>query len=111
VSFYGEHGSMVIAGNNLKVYDLKEKLVREVKGENDKVSHFANFVNTIRGEAKLNADIADGHKSTFLTHLGNISWRTGRTINFDPAANKIVDDQAADAYWKREYRPGWEPRV
>ena len=111
VSFYGDGGSMVISGNTLSHYDLKDKLVREVKGNNDRVSHFANFVNAVRGEAKLNADIADGHKSGLLSHLGNIAWRTGRTVNFDPVAGKIVDDKAAEAYWKREYRPGWEPRV
>ncbi len=111
VNFYGERGSLVISGNNVSIYDLKQKLVREVKGVNDKVSHFQNFVNAIREGTPLNAPIAEGHKSTMLTHLGNIAWRTGRNINFDPATGKIVNDKAAEAFWKREYRAGWEPRV
>ncbi|MGO8700401.1 MAG: Gfo/Idh/MocA family oxidoreductase [Limisphaerales bacterium] len=111
LAFFGEGGSMVIAGTNLRVYDRKNKVVREVKGASDNVSHFGNFVDAIRNGTPLNADIADGHKSALLTHLGNISWRTGRTINFDPAEGKIVGDNAAAALWRRSYRPGWEPIV
>jgi GFO/IDH/MocA oxidoreductase family protein len=82
-----------------------------VKGQSDNVSHFGNFVNAIREGTPLNADIADGHKSAMLSHLGNIAWRLGHTINFDPAEGKIVGDKAAEALWKRTYREGWEPRV
>jgi predicted dehydrogenase len=111
VSFFGEGGSMVIAGNNVRVYDIANKLVREVKGQSDNVSHFGNFVNAIRQGTPLNADIAEGHKSSLLTHLGNIAWRTGHTVNFDPAEGRITGDKAAEALWKRTYRDGWEPRV
>jgi predicted dehydrogenase len=111
VNFYGEGGSLAIAGNGVKVYDLKDKLIREVKGQSDNVTHFANFVDGIRNGTRLNADIADGHKSAFLTHLGNISWRIGRTINFDAAQGKIVGDAEAEKFWSRTYRTGWEPKV
>lgn len=111
VTFYGERGAMAIAGNNVRVYDINDKLIREVKGKSDNVTHFANFVGAIRNGAPLNADIADGHKSTMLTHLGNIAWRIGRNINFDPAQNKIIGDKEAEVFWARAYRPGWEPRV
>jgi predicted dehydrogenase len=111
VTFFGEGGSMAIAENDVRVYDLKDKLVREVKAAKDNVSHFANFVNAIRNGTPLNANIADGHKSAMLSHLGNISWRTGRTLNIDPTTGKILADPEAEALCKRTYRPGWEPRV
>ena len=73
----------------------------------------ANFLAAIRQEdpASLHAEIAEGHKSTLLCHLGNIAHRTGRSLRCDPANGHVLDDTAAMSYWRREYAPGWEPRV
>jgi predicted dehydrogenase len=111
VNFYGEKGSMSIAGNDVKVYDLNSKLVREVKGKFDDAIHFANFLDGVREGKTLNSEIEDGQRSTLLCHLGNIAWRTGHTVNFDPKSQKIVGDKNAEALVKREYRSGWEPKV
>ena len=55
---------------------------------------------------QLRAEIGEGQKSTVLCHLGNIAWRTGHTINFDPKERKIVGDKAASALASRTYRQG-----
>ncbi|HWX23250.1 MAG TPA: Gfo/Idh/MocA family oxidoreductase [Candidatus Binatia bacterium] len=111
VDFFAEKGSMAIAGDDCKLYDLNQKLVRQIKGRFDDVLHFANFIEGIREGKPLRAQIEDGQKSTLLCHLGNIAWRTGHTIKFEPATRKILDDKAAMAMCGREYRHGWEPRV
>ena len=59
----------------------------------------------------MNAEIEEGQKSTLLCHLGNIAWRNGHTINFDPQTHQIVGDSSALALAKRDYREGWEPKV
>jgi hypothetical protein len=82
-----------------------------VKGKHDEVLHFKNFHEAIRNGAKLNSEIEDGQKSTLLCHLGNIAWRSGHTVNFDPQKRKIEGDKSAMAYWSRAYRKGWEPKV
>jgi predicted dehydrogenase len=116
VNFYGEKGCMAIAGNQCKVYDLNDKLTREIKsGQGDLFHydsvHFANFIAGIREGAPLRSEIEDGQKSTLMCHLGNIAWRSGHTINFAPDKRKIIDDKAASALWQRSYRAGWEPAV
>jgi predicted dehydrogenase len=111
VNFYGEKGSMAIAGNDCKLYDLNDKLIRQIDGKHDDSLHFSNFIEAIRSGQRLNSEIEDGQKSTMLCHLGNIAWRTGRTVNFDPKTNRITEDRTASLLTKREYRRGWQPKV
>ncbi len=116
INFYGEKGCMAIAGNKCTVYDLKNKVLREIKPDQDGLFsfdsiHFGNFIDAIREGKPLRAEIEEGQKSTKLCHLGNIAWRTGHTIQFDPKTKKIIGDDAATALCTREYRPGWEPKV
>lgn len=116
VNFYGENGCMAMAGSNTVIYDLSNKVVREIKSQRaglfdfDAI-HFANFLDAIREGKPLKSDIEDGQKSTALCHLANIAWRTGHTLNFDPRAQKIVGDKTAAALASRTYRRGWEPKV
>jgi predicted dehydrogenase len=111
VSFYGEKGSLALAGNDCKSFDLNNNLVREIKGKGDDVLHFANFIEGVREGSKLNSEIEEGQKATLLCHLGNIAWRTGHTVNFDPATRKIIADEEAGKFWSRSYQPGWEPKI
>jgi len=72
--FTGTKG--IIADTSL--FDLDGKLVRTFEGETQ--SHFANFLKAVRSRetSELNADILEGHQSTALCHIGNISWRLGQ---------------------------------
>ncbi|HMJ92293.1 MAG TPA: Gfo/Idh/MocA family oxidoreductase [Candidatus Acidoferrum sp.] len=111
VEWYGENGTLAQIGNGYKIYDPKGKVLGEGTGPAGDKSHFENFLNAIRGEAKLTSEIAVGQTSTLLCHLGNIAYRTGHTIHVDPQSRKIVNDKDAEKLWGREYRKGWEPRV
>jgi hypothetical protein len=44
--------------------------------------HFANFVKAIksRNYKDLHLDIEDGHLSSALAHLGNVSWTLGEVV-------------------------------
>jgi cobalamin biosynthesis protein CobD/CbiB len=52
----------------------------------------------------LHGDVKVGYRSAALAHLGNLSARVGRTINFDPATLQIVDDDEANQLLGRKYR-------
>ena len=111
VSFYGENGVLAMTSAGYTVYDLKGKELTKNPGKASDVPHFTNLVDCIRLGGKLNSEIAEGQKSTLLCHLGNIAYRSGHTLHCDPKTGKIVGDQAAEKFWGREYRPGWEPKV
>lgn len=68
--------------------------------------HLANFAEAVRtrDQSKLNAEVEETFLSTGLCHLGNISYRLGRELRFDPVKERFVSDTAADAMLTRAYR-------
>lgn len=110
IHFHGDKGSLVIAGNDAKIYDLQNKEVAAIPSRGGDGLHFANFLECIRTGRRPNSDVEECQKSTLLCHLGNIAFRTGQTIHMDPATKKIRGN-AGDKFWTREYRKGWEPKV
>ncbi|MDZ4861319.1 MAG: Gfo/Idh/MocA family oxidoreductase [Candidatus Hydrogenedentes bacterium] len=114
VTFYGEKGTLkVLDYGDYVLYDGDGKEVRTSKGQLGEAEHIPNFLACIRENApeKLHCGIEEAYPSTMLTHLGNIAHRTGRTLHCDPSNGHILDDAEAMSYWKREYEPGWEPKV
>jgi predicted dehydrogenase len=127
VMFYGENGSLLMGDrNSYSIFDAKGKPIKEVKNEvlvKDPKSlsspsqqldafHVRNFFDGVRnGSQQLNQEITSGYKSTLLLLLGNISQRTGRTLDINPENGHILHDEEAMKYWRRSYEAGWEPTV
>ncbi len=125
VIFYGDEGSVFISGgDSYKIYDRRNRVVKEVNSEIkidslNKVSpaqhldaiHILNFFDGIRKSTPLNMSVEAGHKCTLLMQLANISLRTGRTLNINPANGRIINDKEAQKYWNRTYEKGWEAKV
>ncbi len=114
VTFYGTEGAVDVFGNSsFKVYDPAKKLVKEVDGNNGDAEHLHDFLSAIRDDkpTRLNAEIAEGHKSTLLCHLGNIAQRTGRALECNPQNGHIEGDSEAMELWTRQYEHGWDPKV
>lgn len=106
---YGENGSAAFTDSGFRIYDARNKEIEQHDDRGGDRDHLLNFVAAIRGETQLNAPITEGHKSALLCHLGNISYRTGRSLQCDSTNGKILDDDEAMTFWKREYQAGWEP--
>ena len=120
---YGDKGTLVNLGNDdYKIVDADNKLIKEVKASGGNTGanavsasgdldmyHFENFIQSIKGEAKLTAPVSEGHKSVLMCHLANIAYRTGKQLSCNPANGHILNDDAAMAYWRRQYEKGWEP--
>ncbi|MEP6716412.1 MAG: gfo/Idh/MocA family oxidoreductase, partial [Terriglobia bacterium] len=68
--------------------------------------HFANFIGAVRTRKReeLTAEIEEGAISTTLVHLANISYKLGRSVNFDAATYSCPGDKQATAMFRREYR-------
>ena len=75
-------------------------------------NHYSNFIDAIRANDPkiLTCEILEGHYSSTLPHLANISYRVGHALRFDGKAEKFEDDKKADALLNRDggYRKGFE---
>jgi predicted dehydrogenase len=72
---------------------IKRGPVAEGGGE----THFRNFIAAVRSRKieDLNADILEGHYSSALCHLANISYRLGEQVLFNPQTKAFGDNKSA----------------
>ena len=68
--------------------------------------HFANFIDAVRKRDPkiLTAPVEEGAISAGLCHLGNIAYRLGRTLTFDPKTETFPGDAEANKMLTRPYR-------
>src|SRR4030095_7370447 len=100
--FYGSEGYMAIDGYNSYKTFLGRKQEpgpsRSAGGSN-----WENFIQAVRSRKReeLNAEIEEGHLSSALVHLVNISYRLGRSLDFDPAQEEFTNHQEAHGTLRR----------
>jgi predicted dehydrogenase len=102
--FYGSEGYMLKDVGHWQTYMGKSREPGE-SGEGIG-NHYQNFADAIRANDQgiLTSPIEEGFYSCALIHLANISYRLGRTINFDPDRQIIINDEEATHMLSREYR-------
>lgn len=103
--FYGNKGYLVVYNYERYESFLGDKREPGPSG-NAGGDHFLNFISAVRAHDKklLNAPVETAHLASALAHLGNIAYRTGRTLNFDPVTEKFIGDEEANAYLTRPPR-------
>ncbi len=107
--FYGPGGYLAVDGyGSYSTWLGKEQQPGPKRAEAG--DHFANFVSAVRSRKRmdLSAEIEEGAVSTTLIHLANISYRLGRTLDFDAQSFRCVGDAEANALFTRDYRKPFE---
>lgn len=121
--FYGDKGVLVVDGyDSYKTYLGRDRTPGKEgkdggpaatgynRGAGGTDGHFANFIEAVRKHDKsiLNGPVETAHLSSGLAHLGNIAYRLGRVLNFNPESETFINDPEADSMLTRNYRPGYE---
>ncbi len=78
-----------------------EEWIRAVRGENLALPQFAKW-------GRTNSPFAYGALLSELGMLGNIAYRTGKRIEWDPVRLRARNVPEADRLIHHEYRPGWK---
>ncbi len=93
-----EGGFVVVSDGSITAYDPSGLVLKKFEGRY--LNHQENFVAAIRSRksSELTADIDEGHVSSALCHLGNISHRLGQEMPQEEIREKIKGNKAsADA--------------
>lgn len=111
-AWYGTDG-YVIGGKakGWQIFGPKNQLIETIASDGvDLAGHHEDFLRVVRGEGKaedLHAGILTNHYSSSLCHLGNLAWKTGRVLHFDPVAETFSGDAEASKGLRRDYREHW----
>jgi predicted dehydrogenase len=118
VSFIGENGTLVVDRGQWMVIPekadrtgaLKLEAVEPVKtSDNGLEKHAANLIACIKDRSLTpNCTIEDAANTAIVCHMGNIAYRTGGKILWDPVTERFGDDAKANALITPTYRAPWE---
>jgi predicted dehydrogenase len=71
-------------------------------------NHFRNFIDCVISRQQPVAPAEAAHRSITVAHLGNIAMLLGRDLRWDPAAERVVGDDGANAMLSRPMRAPWK---
>jgi predicted dehydrogenase len=114
--FYGTEGTFHMGwrdGWTFYPADPKKPLMHVEPKLNDPDSQnirelLADFLQSVKTGRRPACDIEIGHRSTVMSLLGMLSWRAGRSVQWDGAKERVAGDEAANRLLRRPYRAPWK---
>ncbi|MGL6073937.1 MAG: Gfo/Idh/MocA family oxidoreductase [Fimbriiglobus sp.] len=107
--FIGEKGSVFVTRGKyvVKPTELEKAttIATELAGS---PGHHQNWLDCLKSRKAPVADVAIGHRSATVCHLGNIAVRTGKTLEWDPVKEVIVGNSEAAKLTSKDYRAPWK---
>ncbi|MBI4606227.1 MAG: Gfo/Idh/MocA family oxidoreductase [Planctomycetes bacterium] len=108
-AFYGTEGYMLFSRRGyFQVYlGPKEEPGPGLRGGAGMPEHVAGFLDCVRTRKQPTASAEVAHLSCALVHLGEVAYRVGRVLRFDPSTERVLDDPEADRLLTKEHRAPW----
>lgn len=107
-------------GSEGEVWVARKKLVTTPKSlENKSFSkdeykvyvsenHYQNFLDSIKSREKPICDVEVGHRTATVCNIGNIAYRLGKSLKWDPEKEKFENDKAANDLLGRSMKKEWK---
>ena len=72
-----------------------------------RIPHQINFIESVRSRIDPTVPVEIGHSSCTVCNLGNIAYKLGRPVKWNPIVEKFMDDPDATALLHYTYRDGY----
>jgi hypothetical protein len=96
---YGRHA--MLPESRFADYQRPEPTIARSPG------HHAEWIAACKTGSPTSADFEYSGWLTEANHLGNVAYRVGKKLDWDPVAMRATNAPEADAFIRREYRQGW----
>jgi len=98
-TFYPARKSQSVIHQPAQLHQPNNQNIREL---------WADFLDAIQNDRLPVCDIEVGYRATLLCLLGMLSLKIGRSIEWDAEHERIVGDEYANLFLRREYRSGYQ---
>jgi len=102
-TFYGSKGWISLSRGSVEssIPEIEAKLKALHSGAN---TFGQMFVDVVKGNIAETNPLDEAILSDTISHMGDIAIRSGEKITWDPTAGKVIDNEAANQWYKREMR-------
>jgi hypothetical protein len=109
--FVGDRGRIAIAHDGfpkLLPEDRFQDFVPPPSSLPDSPGHHAQWIAACKTGSRTGSDFSYAAPFTETVLLGNVAYRAGTAIDYDPATGRVTNDAAANRWLTKDYRQGWE---
>lgn len=110
VLFTGTEGKIEVNRGHLRTWPetlARQKIKPQEINLYESKSHQGNFLECVRTRSKTVCDEEIGCRSVTVCHLGNMAYRLGRPLKWNPEKERFVDDDQANRMLKQPMRSPW----
>ena len=112
IAFEGERGRIHVNYGDARMACTPASLEYEVIRPEEThlytgASEHRNFLDCVKTRRPCYYPAEVGHRTASLCHLGVIALRTGRRMQWDPQAERLIGDEEAGRYLSRAARAPW----
>ena len=110
VVFFGETGKVMVNRGYLETDPAG--IINELPRPDEihlyrSPEHHDDWLQAIRARSKPICDVAIGHRSATVCHIGNIATWLNRPVKWDPVKEEFVNDEEANRWMQRPMRAPW----
>jgi hypothetical protein len=111
IEWSGSEGNIILNDEGYEIRTERKPAnldnVRKPGSPDPRPAHVRNFLDCVKSRQQPVLNLNIGHHVSNVAHLGNIAYRTGRKVVWDPVNERILADPDANKLVTAEYRKPW----